>query len=171
MDKLGGDGMTIEIDESKFGKRKYNRGHRVEGVWVLGMVERSERGRVKLVVVEDRKKSTLHDIIKESIKADSVIYTDGWRGYNDLEESFQSHMTVNHSKHFKDPETQVHTNTIEGTWNGVKIGTPARGRAKTKIQRYILRYMLIKNEKKDSLDVLLNYLLYFINFLFLFLQK
>jgi hypothetical protein len=26
----------VEIDESKFGKRKHNRGHRVEGVWVVG---------------------------------------------------------------------------------------------------------------------------------------
>ncbi|ORY93715.1 hypothetical protein BCR43DRAFT_409515, partial [Syncephalastrum racemosum] len=37
---LGGpDVFCVQIDESKFGKRKYNRGHRVDGVWVLGMVE------------------------------------------------------------------------------------------------------------------------------------
>ncbi|KAG1532443.1 hypothetical protein G6F49_013691 [Rhizopus delemar] len=29
----------IQIDESKFGKRKNHRGHRVEGIWVFGMVE------------------------------------------------------------------------------------------------------------------------------------
>ncbi|KAM0686509.1 hypothetical protein COBT_002265, partial [Conglomerata obtusa] len=34
--KIGGD-MILEADESKFGRRKYNRGHRVEGVWVLGV--------------------------------------------------------------------------------------------------------------------------------------
>ncbi|KAG1435618.1 hypothetical protein G6F56_013903 [Rhizopus delemar] len=37
---LGGPGVDhVQIDESKFGKRKYHRGHRVEGVWVLGLVE------------------------------------------------------------------------------------------------------------------------------------
>jgi hypothetical protein len=40
-EKIGGPGVTVEIDESKFGKRKDNRGKRVEGVWVLGGVERT----------------------------------------------------------------------------------------------------------------------------------
>lgn len=36
---IGGEGVIVEIDETKMGKRKYNRGHRVEGAWVLGGVE------------------------------------------------------------------------------------------------------------------------------------
>ena len=33
---IGGVGCIVEIDESKFGKRKYNRSRRVVGKWVLG---------------------------------------------------------------------------------------------------------------------------------------
>uniref|UniRef100_A0A915CXL8 Transposase n=1 Tax=Ditylenchus dipsaci TaxID=166011 RepID=A0A915CXL8_9BILA len=33
--------LLVEIDESKFDRRKYNRGHRVEGSWVFGGISRS----------------------------------------------------------------------------------------------------------------------------------
>ena len=36
---IGGDGIVVEVDESKFGKRKYSVGHRVDGAWVIGGVE------------------------------------------------------------------------------------------------------------------------------------
>ena len=49
---IGGNGVIIEIDESKLGKRKFNRGHQVEGIWVLGGVERTPERRVFLVQVE-----------------------------------------------------------------------------------------------------------------------
>ncbi|KAF2352575.1 hypothetical protein FHG87_016671, partial [Trinorchestia longiramus] len=32
---IGGEGIIVEADESKFGKRRYNRGHRIEGIWIL----------------------------------------------------------------------------------------------------------------------------------------
>ena len=38
--KIGGPDKIVEIDESKFGKRKYLRGHRVQGQWIFGGVER-----------------------------------------------------------------------------------------------------------------------------------
>src|SRR5262249_44142369 len=55
---IGGPGVVVEIDESKFGKRKYHRGHRVEGVWVLGGVERTEERRLFVESVPDRTAAT-----------------------------------------------------------------------------------------------------------------
>jgi len=49
--KLGGYGHTVNIDESKFGRRKHHRGHRVEGKWVFGGYER-ETGNCFMVPVE-----------------------------------------------------------------------------------------------------------------------
>lgn len=50
--KIGGNNVVLEIDESKFGKRKYNRGHHVEGVWILGCVERTHERRIILKKTE-----------------------------------------------------------------------------------------------------------------------
>ena len=43
---IGGPGITVEIDETELGKRKYNRDHRIEGVWVLVGVERTAERKV-----------------------------------------------------------------------------------------------------------------------------
>ena len=40
-DKLGGPQTIVEIDEAKFGKRKFSRGRLVEGSWVIGVVQRN----------------------------------------------------------------------------------------------------------------------------------
>ncbi len=37
---LGGPGVIVELDEAKFGKRKYNKGAYRQGQWVLGAVDR-----------------------------------------------------------------------------------------------------------------------------------
>ncbi|KAF8794273.1 hypothetical protein HNY73_002270 [Argiope bruennichi] len=36
--EIGGVGKIVEIDESKYGKRKYNKGKRMEGEWFGGLV-------------------------------------------------------------------------------------------------------------------------------------
>lgn len=41
----------VELDESKFGKRKYNRGKRIQGQWVFGGIDR-ESGNCSLVPAE-----------------------------------------------------------------------------------------------------------------------
>lgn len=166
--KIGGDNMIIEIDESKFGKRKYNRGHSVEGVWIFGMVERSEQRKIHLVAVDNRKAETLLTKLTNNIKNDSVIYSDCWKGYKNVIHSFIDHLQVNHSKNFKDPITGTHTNTIEGNWAGIKMNVPFRGRTKEKINLYLIRYMLLRNESsKHPLKSIINYLFYFIFFCFL----
>lgn len=39
-EKIGGGGKIVEVDELRFGKWKYWKGHIVDGQWVFGGVER-----------------------------------------------------------------------------------------------------------------------------------
>ena len=55
---IGGPGKEVEIDESKFGKRKYNRGRVVDGHWVFGGMERGS-GDSFMVEVPRRDAATL----------------------------------------------------------------------------------------------------------------
>ncbi|KAK9707709.1 ISXO2-like transposase domain [Popillia japonica] len=81
--KLGGPGIVVEIDESKFGRRKYHKGHRIEGQWVFGGFERGT-GRVFMVPVEQRGTNTLLPIIKQWIKPGTTIISDCWKAYDVL---------------------------------------------------------------------------------------
>ena len=41
--QIGGPGKVVEIDKSKFGKRKFHKGRRVDGVWVFGGIQRDTK--------------------------------------------------------------------------------------------------------------------------------
>ena len=83
-EKIGGPNKTVEIDESMFGGRKYNRGHPVKGQWVFGGVER-ESGRTYLVPVPDRTADTLMTIINAWIEPGTTIISDCWSVYRNLD--------------------------------------------------------------------------------------
>jgi ISXO2-like transposase domain len=86
--KIGVPGVIVEVDEAKFGKRKYNRGHRVDGAWVLGGVERTQERKVFLVEVPDRKQETLLGLISNHIQQGSIVHTDCFKSYSKLNEIF-----------------------------------------------------------------------------------
>lgn len=134
---VGGEGIIVELDESKFGKRKFNRGHRVEGAWVFGGVERTQERKMFAEVVADRSAETLKEVIMRHVKPGSIIFTDLWKGYSNLEELGFSRETVNHSISFIS-ELGTHTNTIEGNWNGFKIRIPARNRNNEDLPGFLL---------------------------------
>ena len=71
--KIGGEGQEVQIDESKFGKwkkTKSGRGHKVDGVWVFGGVQKNgnaqyENNQWFMVCVEKRNAATLLPLIKK----------------------------------------------------------------------------------------------------------
>jgi ISXO2-like transposase domain len=147
---IGGPGVVVEIDESKFGKRKYHRGHHVEGVWVVGGVERTNQRLMFAEVVERRDAQTLIDVISRHVANGSIVHTDMWGGYSRLEELLNvQHRTVNHSHHFVNPEDGSHTNSIEGTWNGIKLKVAPRNRTREGMNGHLLEFIWRRKHAED----------------------
>lgn len=144
---IGGPGVIVEIDETKLGKRKYNRGHRVDGVWVIVGIERNHMKKIFLVEVEDRTSKTIHKVISEHVIQGSEIQTDMFRSYNGIETAGYTHLTVNHSQNFKDPVTHACTNTVEGLNSGLKRKIPIRNRTKDYINHHLGEYVWRRQNK------------------------
>jgi len=144
---LTGEHSIVEIDESKFGKRKFHVGHIVEGVWVVGLIERSRPGYKGKFVVEkvaNRGADTLEMLILKYVRPGSCLYSDKWKGYRTytlFEQQQLLHRTVNHTYNFKDPVTGVHTNTIEGMWGHMKSAIPRQSRTEDKIEQHLWEFM------------------------------
>ncbi len=90
----------IEVDESYFGAQrvrgKRDRGARGKTI-VFGLLKRG--GKVYTEIVPDCKSATLQRIIKGKTSVESVIHSDGWRGYNGLVDfGYKKHFRVHYSK-------------------------------------------------------------------------
>ena len=108
----------VEVDESYFGgRRKGKRGRGAAGkVPVFGLLKRG--GKVYTKIIPDASSATLMPIIQEKVQADSIVYSDCWRGYNVLDVSEFKHYRINHSVLFADKKN--HINGIENFWNQAK---------------------------------------------------
>ena len=100
--KLGGPGKTVEVDETKIGKRKSQKGRLVEGQWIFGMVQRDSGG-------------------MRYVAPGTTIISDCWGGYNKLEAEGFDHLTVNHSQNCVDPQSGAHTQKIEASCRAIKL--------------------------------------------------
>jgi len=120
-------GGEVEVDESYFGARRI-KGKRGRGAYgktiVFGIFQRN--GHVYTELVPDCRKPTLQAIIRGKVTLDSVIYSDGWRGYNGLVDvGYGKHLRVAHGKD-EFVRGRAHVNGIDGFW----------GYAKTRLVRF-----------------------------------
>ena len=144
--------VEVQVDESKFGKRMYNVGHAVGGVWVIGGVEHGTDGRRMFAVsVENRNAQTIKALMERFVRPGTKLTTDLWKGYRPqyMADLNITHVTVNHSKNFKDPLSGACTNTIEGTWSAMRIHIPRRNRTRKCIDgalnSFVWRRMFYQN--------------------------
>jgi transposase-like protein len=119
---LGGEGKTVEIDETLIGGKRTGkgRGRHLEGkTVVLGMVERG--GELVTQIVPNQKSATLVPVIKASVEEGTAVHTDGLHSYKVLKEHGFTHAYVDHNRG-EYVRGDCHTQTIEGFWSQLKRG-------------------------------------------------
>ncbi len=158
--KLGGDGLMVEVDETYIGaprKGITGRGARDKTI-IAGAVER--QGSVKAKIVPNTKAESLVPFVKESVEQYSVVHTDEWRPYRQIQNHRFYHETSNHGRKLW-VVGESHTNTIEGFWSLLKGGLRGvyKGRATRKyLQNYINEYAFRYNRRNDEQPMFISFL-------------
>jgi len=148
--KIGGPNKTVEIDDSMFSRRIYNRGHKVQGQWVFVRVER-ESGKTFLFPVPDRTADTLAAVISDWIELGNTVIGDCWSAYRDIETHGYTHQTANHTIGFVDERTGAHTNTTESTKRHVKAFLNPYNRVDDYIY-HVAHYMFVAGCRSENVD-------------------
>jgi len=147
MSPLGGDGATIEIDETYVGGKAHNRhqhqrgrgrGRDIPKAPVFALVERG--GAVRAFHVPAVTGANLAAVVDKNIKRGSLIYSDENHTTRHAASAFRSER-VNH----KDGEYVrgvVHTNTIEGFFSILKRGITGvyHNVSEAHLQRYLAEF-------------------------------
>jgi len=91
----------------------------------LGLVGRAS-GELRLIVCTDTQQTTITSKVEAYTEPVAVLYTDRSDAYGQVEETGRSHWSVNHSDgewardEDADGLSEVHCNTIEGIWTGLR---------------------------------------------------
>jgi hypothetical protein len=149
-EKIGGPNKTVEIDESKLGRRKYDRCQPIKEQWVFSGVER-DSGRTFFVPFSDRTTTTLMAVIDAWIIPGTTVISDCWGAYHNIEAQGYTHLTVNQSVGFVDPHTGAHTNRIESCGKHSKVFVKPYNRKKDYIYDMV-HYMFAAKCRAENID-------------------
>jgi transposase-like protein len=155
-DMLGGEGMTVEADETFIGgleknKHRSKRKHQGTGGTgkeaVVALIERG--GRVRSHHVPEVNAKTLGPILEAQLHGASYVYTDEGGAMRKAGSQFERHASINHSigEYVRGP---VHTNTIEGYFSIMKRGIHGvyHHVSQQHLKRYLAEYDFRYNERE-----------------------
>lgn len=151
---LGGEGMTIEADETFIGAKAGRKKNRpvVEKQSVFSLVERS--GRVRSMHVPNVRANTLREAIAENASRQSRLMTDENRAYTFIGWNFAGHEVVNHGRE-EYVRGEAHTNSVEGFFSILKRGLYGTYQhvSDTHLSRYLVEFdFRYSNREKLGVD-------------------
>ena len=132
---------------------------------MLGVVGR-ETGQVRLSVPHHSGRADLEPKVLGATEAGAVVNTDEWKAYAGLPEAGRGHATVCHNpqrpggpEYARDDDAdgvrEVHCNTMEGTWTGLRnFLRTFRGVHKKYLGQYVAMFEWACNLTRVTVDCL-----------------
>lgn len=127
------------------------------------MIQRG--GDVVIKMLENVQQVTIKPIIKATVAAGTMVYTDEYSIYNSLEKWGYAHKTVCHSagEYARDEDgdgfCEIHANTMEGFWSLLRSWLrPHRGISQEKLPLYLGFFEFVHNVRKRGRALLVNLL-------------
>lgn len=156
-DKISGE---VEVDEAYIGaaEKGGKRGRGTENkVLVVFAVEVNEKkiGRVRIQVIKSASADELHDFIENTVEKGSTIITDGWSGYNGIEEKGYSRK-IKKQKGEEDT-TLPHVHTIISLLKRWLLGTLQGSCSPEHMSYYLDEYTFRFNRRKSKYRGMLFY--------------
>ncbi|KAF0512017.1 Transposase, ISXO2-like domain-containing protein [Gigaspora margarita] len=107
---------------------------------------------------KDQEAPTMRRIIKQYMRPRSIVHTDHWKGYSYLDQLNIIHCRVNHSKNRIQRETGVHTNSIKGLWNGIKLNISTRNCSKQLLEKHLYEFIWRCKYRNNLFEAFINLL-------------
>lgn len=130
---LGGEGKTVEADETYIGKKddwkpnpkatKGGKGGPAAKRTVVGLVERG--GKSRMFHMNNATKNSVREVLVTNVSRDTNLYTDESKLYTAVGKEYATHKTTKHSaKEYarREGDVVIHSNTIEGVFSVFKRG-------------------------------------------------
>jgi len=150
-EKLSG---KVEIDETLVGgKRAGKRGRGAEGkLLVVIAIEILEKGtgRVRMSLIPDASKKSLEKFITENIMAESVLITDGWKGYDGLSNKGYKREIQDNAKVLNGGEILPNVHRIASLLKRWLLGTHQNYIGEDYLSYYLDEYTFRYNRRKSN---------------------
>lgn len=156
--KLSG---TVEIDEAYIGGEavgKHGRGAENKVLVVVAAELNGKKlGRCRMSIIPDASSNSLHSFVRENVEIGSAVITDGWSGYNGIENlGFEHEIYIRKNKN-DDEKLLPHVHTIISLLKRWLLGTHQGAVEPKHLQSYLDEYVFRFNRRKSAQRGLLFY--------------